>query len=70
MQEVSCFLLTLLGLVTIKLQIIMQKKKITVELGNVAQKGRYEWETHVRYLPDEKKCKNIRCITIEKKMDL
>ena len=28
---------------------------ITIELRNAAQKGRYEWETHARYRPDEKK---------------
>ena len=35
----------------------MQKKnkKITTELGNAAQKSRYERETHARYRPDEKK---------------
>ena len=34
----------------------MQKKKqITIELGNAAQKGRYEQETHVRYRPGEKR---------------
>ena len=46
-------LLTLLGLVTIKLQ-ICKKKQIMIELGNAAQKGRYERETHARYCPDEK----------------
>ena len=35
-----------------------KKKQITKELGNAAQKGRYERETHTRYRPDEKKkCK-------------
>ena len=54
------FYLTLLGLVTIKLQICKKKKtktknQITIESGNAAQKGRYEWETHARYHPDGKK---------------
>ena len=45
--------LTLLGLVAIKLQ--MCKKKVTIEFGDAAQKGRYERETHTRYRPDGKK---------------
>ena len=57
----SCLLLfflkkTLLGLVTIKLQIFKKKttttknkkKQITIESGNAAQKGRYERKTHAR----------------------
>ena len=41
----------------------MQKKQIPIESGNAAQKGRYERETHVRYCLDDKKSKNIRCMT-------
>ena len=48
-----------------------KNKQITIESGNAAQKGRYERETHARYCPVEKKCKNIRYMTNrEKKMDL
>ena len=58
----SFFLLTLLGSVTIRLQIY--KKQITIEVGNAAQKGRYERETHAGYRPGEKKnAKNIRYMT-------
>ena len=30
-----------------------KRVQITIELGNAAQKGRYERETHARYRPDE-----------------
>ena len=32
--------------------------KITIELDNAAQKGRYERETHARYRPDGNKMQN------------
>lgn len=54
-EQAIFLLLTLLGLVTIKLQICKKtKKQIAIEFGNAAQKGRYKRETHARYRPDEK----------------
>ena len=45
-----------------KLQICQKKIiiiiKITIELDNAAQKGRYERETHARYRPDGNKMQN------------
>ena len=35
-------------------------KIIRIELGNAAQKGRYEWETHARYRPGEKKMQEYK----------
>ena len=34
---------------------LRKKKQIKIELGNAAQKGRYERETHARYRLDEEK---------------
>ena len=75
-------LLTLLGLVTINYKYAKNKKQkkntqqLTIQIGNAAQEGRYEWETHARYRPVEKKMQEYKMQEykmhdkIEKKMAL